>query len=177
MYDKPTIRRLPRVPLDRRAWAFLIDFVTVWIISSLAGNSLLQLPVFILAWLGLRVLVVDKNQGQSLGRWALDMKIIDARFQERIPSLVSLAKREGVVGFGAFLAMVGLNIGLANALSMLLLVSPLLVDCAAAIGDEQLNQAFHDRFAFTRIVSSRRGFSLDLRCKKIVAEIKRSMRK
>lgn len=177
MYDKPTTRRLPRVPIDRRAWAFLIDFITVWLITSLVGNNILQLPVFIIAWLGLRVLVVDRNQGQSLGRWALDMKIIDARFPNKIPNLVSLGKREGVLGFAAFLAMIGLNIGLTNALSMLLFVSPLLFDCGAAIADEQLNQAFHDRFAETIIIQSRRGFSLDLRCKKIVAEIKRSMRK
>lgn len=177
MYDKPTTRRLPRVPIERRAWAFLVDYTTVWVISSLVGNSFLQLPVFICVWLGLRVLVTDRNQGQTLGRWAFDLKIIDARRGDRVPSLISLAKREGVLGFAAFLAMIGLNIGFANGLSLILLMSPLLVDCGAALADEQLNQAFHDRLAETRMIQTRRGFSLDLRCKKIFAEIRRSMRK
>lgn len=177
MYDKPTTRRLPRVPIERRAWAFLVDYITVWVITSLAGNSFLQLPVFMLAWLGLRVLVTDRNQGQTLGRFCFDLRIIDVRHSNRLPSLISLTKREGVLGFAAFLAMIGLKIGLANGLSMLLLISPLLVDCGAALADEKLNQAFHDRLAETRLIQTRRGFSLDLRCKKIFAEIRRSMRK
>ncbi|MGK7876948.1 MAG: RDD family protein [Xenococcaceae cyanobacterium] len=173
--EKPVYRRFPKVPIERRTAAFLIDFVTVWLVSSLAGIAL-QWLVFILAWLALRVLVVEKNQGQSLGRWALDMKVIDARFN-KIPGLVALAKREGIICFGAFLAMIGLNINFRNGISMLLLISPLLADCGFAFADEQLSQAFHDRIAQTIVIQTRRGFSLDLRLKKLLAQLKHNMRR
>ncbi len=178
--EKPAYRRFPKVPIERRASAFLIDFVSVWLVSSIAsGNSFLQLLVFIFAWLVLRVLMVERNQGQSLGRWALDMKVIDLRFN-KIPGLVSLAKREGLLGFAAFLAMIGLNINFRNGISMLLLVSPLLADCGVALADEQMSQAFHDRIANTIVIQTRRGFSLDLRLKKwrdlVLDQLQRNMR-
>lgn len=175
--EQPNYRRFPKVPIDRRAYAFLIDFVTVWLLSSFAGaNFILQFLVFILSWLGLRVILVEKNQGQSLGSYALDMKVIDARFN-RLPGVLPLAKREGVLGGAAFLAMIGLNIGLLNAISMLLLISPLLADCCVALADEERSQAFHDRLAETIVIQSRRGFSLDLRIKKLIAQVRRNMRK
>lgn len=170
-------RRFPKVPIDRRAYAFLIDFVCVWLLSSFAGaNFILQFLVFALSWFGLRVILVEKNQGQSLGSYALDMKVIDARFN-KLPGVLALAKREGILGAAAFLAMIGLNIGLLNAISMLLLISPLLADCGVALTDEERLQAFHDRVAETIVIQTRRGFSLDLRIKKIVAQIRRNMRK
>ncbi|WP_036480211.1 RDD family protein [Myxosarcina sp. GI1] len=176
MYDsKTSYKRFPRVPNDRRIGAFAIDFLTVWFISSFFGVSF-QWLVFILVWLGMRVVLGDKNQGQSLGKWALDIKVIDPRFN-RVPSLVDLAKREGAVGIAAMLATIGLQINFKNGLSMLLLLAPLLVDCAIAIADENYNQALHDRLAQTAVTQTKRGFSLDLRLKKIVAQIRRSMQK
>jgi uncharacterized RDD family membrane protein YckC len=173
--EKPVPSRFPKVPLDRRAYAFLIDFVTVWLLSSFAVGIVKWL-VFLGAWFALRGIVVEKNQGQSLGSWALDMKVIDLRFR-KIPGLLELAKREGIVGLAALLAMVGLEIGFQNGLSMILLISPLLVDCSVALADEELNQAFHDRLAGTIVIPSRRGFSLDLRLKKFWLEWKRKLRK
>lgn len=170
--DRP---RFPKVPLERRAYAFLIDFITVWLLSSFAGTAF-QWLVFLVAWFGLRVIAVERNQGQSLGYWSLDMKVIDVKFK-RIPGILELAKREGIVGFAALLAMFGLNINFANALSMLLLITPLLVDCGLALGDEELNQAFHDRIAGTIVVQTRRGFSLDLRLKKWVRELQQKLRR
>jgi uncharacterized RDD family membrane protein YckC len=173
--DELSYRRFPKVPIERRVGAFLIDFVTVWFVSSFFGNSI-QWLIFLLGWLAMRVILVDKNQGQSLGRWALDMKIIDARFN-KVPDLVTLGKREGILGFIAVLAMYGLEINLRNGLSMLLLLTPLLVDCGIAFTDEELNQAFHDRLALTILIQTPRGYSLDLRLKKLLAQIKNSMRK
>ena len=164
----------PKVPFERRIGAFVIDFVAVWFLSSFFGAF--QWLIFLLAWLGMRVVLVDKNQGQSLGRWALDMKVLDFRY-ERMPELMSLAKREGIVGFAAMLAMYGLQRSFVDALSMLLLNIPLLVDCLAALVDADFNQALHDRFTDTIIVPTQRGFSLDLRLKKIFAELKKSMQK
>lgn len=165
----------PKVPFERRTIAFLIDFVAVWLLSSFFGAF--QWLIFLLAWLGIRVVLVDKNQGQSLGRWALDMRVIDFRY-ERMPELMSLAKREAIVGFAAMLSMYGFQGGFVKGLLyMLMLNIPLLVDCLAALVDEDFNQALHDRFTDTAIVPSQRGFSLDLRLKKIFAELKNNMQK
>lgn len=157
-------RKFPKVPIERRAGAFLIDFVTIWLISSFVAGVWRWL-VFILSWLILRVIVVERNRGQSLGRWALDIKLIEARFS-KIPSITTLIKREAITGGLALLAMIGLNINFSNGLSMLILISPLIIDGCIALTDEQYNQAYHDRLVETIIIQTERGFSLDLRLKK-----------
>jgi uncharacterized RDD family membrane protein YckC len=175
--DKPTSRRFPRVPFERRTYAFLIDFILVWLISSIAGNNwLLELLLFTFAWLVLRVVVVDRNKGQSLGRWALDMRIIDPR-SNKTPGIATLAKREGILGLAAFFAMIGLKVNFANPISLFIFISPLFADGATALGDEEYSRTFHDRFSQTLIIGTRRGFSLDLRIKKLINEFKRSRRK
>lgn len=181
MYDdyqpEPDYRKYPKVPLDRRTGAFAIDFLCVWFISSFfASNLFFQWLVFIPTWLIWRVLIVEKNQGQSLGRWALDLKIIDPRFN-RLPDLLTLFKREIIIGCGSALAIAGLQINVRNGLSMLLLLAPLLIDCSLALLDETNNLAFHDRVAGTFSVQTERGFSLDLRLKKIFGQIQRRVRK
>lgn len=163
-----------KVPFERRIGAFLIDFVAVWFLSSFFGAF--QWLIFLLAWLGMRVVLADKNQGQSLGRWALNMRVIDFRY-ERMPELMTLVKRESIVGFAAMLAMYGFQGIVKGLLYILLLNVPLLVDCLAALVDGDFNQALHDRFTDTVIVPTQRGFSLDLRLKKIFAELKRNMQK
>jgi uncharacterized RDD family membrane protein YckC len=174
---EPFHTRFPKVPIERRAAAFFIDFVGVWLVSSLLGfNLFVQMVVFMLLWMILRVVLVSGNQGQSLGRWALDMKLLEAKYR-KIPGLVTLAKREGILGFCALLAMIGLNIGLANGISMLVLIFPLVADCCSALADEEAQQAFHDRIARTIVIQTRRGFSLDLRLKKLVAQVRRHMQK
>lgn len=178
MYIEPPRERIPRVPLDRRAYAFLIDYVTIWLITSLLGgnNFFLQLVVFIIAWLGMRVLLVSANHGQSLGRWALDLKVTDIRFR-RTPSLLNLTKREAIAGFGAFLAMIGLNLTFINPFSTLLLVSPLLGLCSMALIDDDRNQTLYDRLAQTSIIPTRRGFSLDIRLRRVYWEVKKALKK
>jgi uncharacterized RDD family membrane protein YckC len=172
----PLSKRFPKVPLERRVYAFLIDFVSVWLISSMAGSWPLQAIIFVAAWYGLRVAWTSRNQGQSLGAWAMDLKVIDLRFR-RIPDLVTLGKREAIAGGAALLAMAGLNLFFVNSFSTLLLVSPLLADCGSALADEQYNQAFHDRLSGTVIIPTKRGFSLDLRVKRLLDEFKYRMRK
>lgn len=173
--NKP-MRRYPKVPLDRRFWAFFVDFVCAWILSGLAGTApALQGFIFLGAWFGLRVGIVERNQGQSLGSWAFDMKVIDIRY--RIPDLVSLSKREGILGGLSMVAMYGLQINFLNPISMLILISPLFACCAVAIADEEFNQAFHDRIAGTYTIQTQRGFSLDLRIKEIIAELRDNMQR
>lgn len=172
--DELTYRRFPKVPIERRMGAFVIDFLVVCFLSSFFGIGVRWL-IFLMIWLLLRVIVVDRNQGQSLGRYALDMKVIDSRYN-RLPDLIALGKREGLLGFGSMLASLGLY-NFSNGLLLLFLLTPLLVDCIPAFFDEDLERAFHDRLAETMIVQTPRGFSLDLRLKKIFAEIQRNMRR
>ena len=73
------LRRYPRAPLWRRGAALAIDGIVVGIPSSL-GSPGFQFVGFALLWAILRMVVVAKNQGQSLGRWALDMRVIDGEF-------------------------------------------------------------------------------------------------
>lgn len=180
MYDdykpKPDYKRYFKVPLDRRVGAFAIDFLSVWFVSSFfASNLFFQWLVFLPGWLIMRVLLVEKNQGQSLGRWALDLKVIDPRFN-RLPDLLALFKREIITGCASALAIAGLQ-NFTSGLEMLLLLSPLAVDCSLALLDEETNLAGHDRVADTFMIQTERGFSLDLRLKKILGKIQRRMRK
>jgi uncharacterized RDD family membrane protein YckC len=181
MYDdnipgKLDYRKYPKVPLDRRAWAFASDFLSVWFISAFFATSLIvQWLVFLICWWILRVLIVEKNQGQSLGTWLFDIKVIDPRLS-RLPDLLSLSKRELMVGVGAALAIAGIQ-NFSSGLTLLLLITPLAIDCSLALLDEETNLAGHDRVAQTFMVQTERGFSLDLRVKKIFGQIQRRMRK
>lgn len=169
----------PKVPVERRAAALLIDLFAVGLVSSLIGGSITAVAfVFIVTWLGMRVVWVAKNQGQSLGRWAFDMKVVDARMGGT-PGLQELFKREALVGVGAMLFYVGLvslvTLGSAAAWALLLFI-PLPLDCSLAFADRGQRQAFHDQIGRTLVVQTRRGYSLDLKIKRLVAEAKRRVK-
>ena len=104
------------------------------------------------------------------------MKVIHYRFN-RVPDLITLGKREGMTGFFAMLASFGLTINFNNGIVMLLLASPILVDCISAMFDEDLDRAFHDRLAETIVIQTARGYSLDIRLKKLLVTIRRNMQK
>ena len=89
------------------------------------------------------------------------MKIIDLRIKS-LHGILELSKREAIAGGGAALMMVGLNTFFGNPLSLILLSSPLFAECGMAIGDEQLNRAFHDRIGGTSVIPTSRGLSLYL---------------
>ena len=160
-------RRFPRVPLERRAAAFAVDFGVASLLSALFGG--LYIPAFVLAWLGLRVVLVSKNRGQSLGQWLFDMKTIDPKYRS-IPGLSELAKREALTGAGSLLVLIGIaNLSATNAWIVLTPI-PLLVDCSFAFTDEEFRQAYHDRLARTVMAQTRRGYSLDIKAKKLFAQ-------
>ncbi|MFB2939067.1 RDD family protein [Aerosakkonemataceae cyanobacterium BLCC-F154] len=168
--------RFPRVKLWRRTLAFLIDFLVIWMIGGLFAAILPILPFFILFlafWLAYRVVLVSRNHGQSLGRYALDVTLVDSRFNS-VPQLLILSKREGILGLAAALAAIGLNAISLNPAGILLVI-PLVVDCGFA-WTEDSRRAFHDRVAKTLVVGSRRGYSLDLKVKRLVAELTRNMK-
>jgi uncharacterized RDD family membrane protein YckC len=160
--------RPPKIPLGRRGWAFGIDFVAAWLVSSLLGGNWV---VFLLVWFGLRVILPIRNFGQSLGRYALDIKLVDDRFY-KTPGFMELAKREGITGIGAMLAAIALaQLNPATGFYLLFLL-PLGLDCGVAFADPTAQLAFHDRVAGTLVVGVRRGYSLDLKVKKWVAIVR-----
>ena len=60
----------PKVSICRRAGASCIDAIAVWLPSLLlSANPIIQTIFFVLLWLIMRVAIVRKNKGQSLGRW------------------------------------------------------------------------------------------------------------
>lgn len=173
MYNEESlIRRQPKAPIERRTWAFVTDFILIWLFSSLSQNLLIELLIFSLLWFILRAIIVYQNKGQSLGRWLFDLKIIDQK-SNRLPDLLTLVKREGIVCIGAFIAMIGLKINFRDFLLMLLFLVPLLIDLFTALTDDEYNRSFHDRFTNTLIIQTKRGFSLDLRLKKWYKEIRK----
>lgn len=177
-------KHYPKAEIGRRGMALGLDFLGVWLVSSLLGSNSIgiqftQILVFVIGWLVLRVLVVYNNQGQSLGRWAFDLKILeveDGQVVGRIPELQALLKREAIICFGTLLVSIALNNIRANPTAILLLL-PLAIDCGNALSDTQLRQALHDRYAGTFIVSSRRGYSLDLKVKRLVEKVRRNVRR
>ncbi|MDJ1178478.1 RDD family protein [Roseofilum sp. BLCC_M91] len=173
MFSAPPDRYFPRAPLSRRTAAFAMDLTLIWLFCAIAGRSLF-LPAFVLAWFTARIFVVLKNKGQSLGRYAFDLRVVDST--GRTPLFSDLLKREAILGVGSILALGGLNaLNPANAWSLLLML-PLGVDCGWAFAETNWRQAFHDQVAGTLMVQSRRGYSLDLKLKQILAQLQKRMR-
>lgn len=168
----------PKVSLERRVAAFAIDLTLVALISSLLTTSPWpRTLLFIILWLGMRVVWVSKNQGQSLGRWALDMRVIDLRLN-RTPGLYELIKREGFLALCAALTVAGLAGLTSRNASVLILMLPLVLDiCVALVDQERHPQAFHDRLAHTIIIGSRRGYSLDIKLRYLLDTLERNMRR
>ena len=167
--DLGSPRRFPRVPNERRIAAFAIDFGAASLLSTLGGASGI-IPLYLLSWYGLRVILVVKNQGQSLGRWALDMKVLDPKLRA-LPGLLELTKRETVTGLGSLLILLGLvNLNPTNGF-ILVAPIPLCIDCGLAFLDADFRQAWHDRVARTVIIQTHRGYSLDIKVKKIFAQV------
>jgi uncharacterized RDD family membrane protein YckC len=169
--------RYPKVPLWRRGAALAVDAVIVGLFSSLMGMSAIaQLVAFMIGWLLLRVAWVVQNKGQSLGRWAFDMVVIDGRLK-KIPGLKELFRREGILGLATFLALSGLtNFNPAHPWAPLLLL-PLAADCGLAYLDREQQRALHDQWTGTLIVPSRRGYSLDIKLKRLLADLRGRMKK
>ncbi|NEP38316.1 MAG: RDD family protein [Okeania sp. SIO2G4] len=172
------IPQLPKAPLSRRVAAFSIDALVVWFLSAIISNNWFTFILFFMVlWIITRVLVVYKNYGQSIGHYALDMKVLDTRYQ-RNPGILDLSKREGILALSGALAMLGIsNLTSGNA-AVLLLIMPLFLDFTVALVDiERYQQAFHDRIAQTIVVGTMRGYSLDIKVKRLVDEAKRYVRR
>jgi hypothetical protein len=176
-------RHFPKGDLTRRGMALALDFFCAWFLSSIfrsnqIGIQFTQIFVFIFAWLIFRVVIVYNNHGQSLGRWAFDLKILEVANGEivnRIPQFQTLLLREGVICFSSLLLSIFLGNIILNPAAVVLLL-PLIIDGGAALSDTQRGQTFHDRFFQTIIISSQRGYSLDIKIKRLLEKFPRNMR-
>lgn len=173
-------KHFPRVDFPRRGGALAVDFVITWLISSIFGSTSQgiqfgQIILFLLLWAILRILLVSNNQGQSIGRWAFDIKLLTLN-RGRVPDLQTLCKREAIVGIGALLVAIAIN-NLARNPTAILFVIPLAIDCGVAFSNQPQRQALHDRYAGTMIVSSQRGYSLDIKIKRLVETMRRNVRR
>jgi uncharacterized RDD family membrane protein YckC len=168
----------PKAPIGRRVGAFCIDAIAVGLPSLLIGtNPIVHTVFFVLFWLTMRVAVARKNQGQSLGHWALDVKVADTRLN-RTPGVQELCKREAVLGTCAALAFAGIGGLTSTNAAVLLLLLPLAIDCSVAFTDtERFPQAFHDRLAGTIVIGSRRGYSLDIKVRRLLDQVQSNVRR
>ena len=171
------VTQLPRAPLARRVAAFCIDTGVIWLLSALLSNNwFLGTLVFLLFWLVLRVFLVAKNKGQSLGRWAFNLRVIDARYQ-RTPGIIELFKREGMLALAAALAVRGVTGLTSGNAAVLLLFLPLFLDWVVALVDtDRYQQAFHDQVSKTLVIGAMRGYSLDLKVRRLIDKIRKYMR-
>ncbi len=167
-------RHFPKVPMERRIAAFAVDMGVVCLLSSLGGGSF-YIPFFLFIWFGLRVVLVERNKGQSLGRWAFDTRVIEPRYGST-PGLKELVVREAIAGAGVLLVLIGLmNLSPTNGFILVALI-PLLIDCIFAWLDTDYRQALHDRIARTLVVQTRRGYSLDIKLKNLFAKANRRVK-
>lgn len=167
----------PKVPTWRRCVALSIDFCLIGLIcASVGARGVTLFLLFIVGWLTSRVLVVFKNQGQSLGRWAFDIRVVDVQ-RNRTPRLLELIKREMILGIGAFIFLLSLGSLTAGNAGILLLMLPIFLDCGAVLFDTRRHpQTVHDRIGQTIVIGSRRGYSLDIKIRYLIDKVKREMK-
>ena len=177
--ERRSKRRDPQsVEVWRRSAALAIDGVAAWLVGALLGgnNAGLSSLVFLVVWLVVRVAIPLRQSGQSLGRWALDSRLIDYRYR-KTPELPVLLQREVILGLEVLLVTTGLSKGLLPSQSnWLLLLLPLAIDSIFILADNNRQQMLHDRISQTMVVFTRRGFSLDLKLRRLMAQVRQRMK-
>jgi len=164
---------LPKVSIGRRAAAFCIDVSAVGLPSLLLGtNFIVKAIIFVLLWLIMRVAIVRKNQGQSLGRWLLGMRVVDTKYQ-RTPAVQQLCKREALLGICTASYLVGLwaNSHYNEYIDRpVMLLMPLQFDAmfASVSQSKRFPRALHDRLGQTIVVGTRRGYCLHLKVRRLL---------
>ncbi len=149
---------LPKLaPWGKRIGAFALDFGLGLGVSYLAQGlaSLLGADAgavdmtgyiaFFATWLVNRGYFQSRPEGQSLGKWLLNIKTWDPE-TEASPHLIRSLAREGVLSLFV--------------LTEALLV-PLVADGLFAFFDKEKRQSIHDRAGRTLVVESERGYHLD----------------
>ena len=105
------------------------------------------------------------------------MRVVDTRFN-RTPGFQELCKREGLLGIFTAIAILGLKAITSGNASILILLVPLGGDAIVAIGDTgRYRQTFHDRIGDTIIIGTPRGYSLDIKVRKLLDQVQRNVRR
>jgi len=165
---EPAYSRYPLATINQRLGALIVDFLSCWFMAelilsllSITTSNPLRLFTFICTWFIFRVFVAARGQGQSLGRWLMSIRVIDAEFGK-------------TAGLGAFLKrevfVFACSLFLIETITSTFIVFawiPFAADAAFAIVDEEKRQAFHDRFSRTISIQSRKGFQIDQKLGKL----------
>ena len=142
--------------LGKRVGAFAIDFGVGLGVSYVAQGvasmfgaggeavAIMGYGGFFGAWLANRAYGQSRT-GQSIGKWALNMKTIDTQTDEP-PSLIRSVAREGVS---------------ALAIATEALVVPGIADGLLAVFDKEKRQTLHDRAVGTKVIDCTEGYKLD----------------
>lgn len=179
---EPAYYRLALARLAQRNAALIVDFITCaflgQLIEALLGlsNSGLGLIIFGIAWLINRVVIAGKNQGQSLGRWLLSIRVVDMTYG-KTAGVLELLKRESVIYLGMAFVLAGFSSGgLTNTISLFALI-PIIADGVIALADSEKMQTLHDRLAGTIVIVCRKGLQLDQKITKLFGQASRSASK
>jgi len=174
MKTDPAYARYALAEVSQRLGALLLDLLSIWFLTELVealigvtDSSLLGLTLFCLMWGIFRVLVVNRNQGQSFGRWLMSLRVVDYMYG-KTAGVAALVRRELVILVAAFFFLETLTTTLV-VFSWL----PLVFDIAFAIADSEKRQSFHDRLSGTIVIQSRKGFQLDQRLTRIFGQVTR----
>ncbi|NJL43439.1 MAG: RDD family protein, partial [Pseudanabaena sp. SU_2_4] len=149
------------------------------LIEALLGlsNSGLGLSNF-LAWPGCSIVFLSrgKNQGQSLGRWLVSIRVVDMMYGKSA-GVFELAKREAAIYLCMALVLAGFNSGgLTNTISFFALI-PIVIDGIIALADSEKMQTLHDKLSGTIVIVSRKGLQLDQKIAKLLGQASRSASK
>ncbi|NJK35854.1 MAG: RDD family protein [Oscillatoriales cyanobacterium SM2_2_1] len=174
MKTDPAYTRYALAEVGQRLGALLIDLLSIWFLTELVealigvtDNSFLGLTIFCLMWGLFRILVVNRNQGQSFGRWLMSLRVVDYMYG-KTAGVSALVRRELVILIAAFILLETITTTLV-VFSWL----PLAFDIAFAIADSAKRQSFHDRLSGTIVIQSRKGFQLDQRLTRIFGQVTR----
>ena len=149
----------------KRAGAFAIDFgiglgasYFAQGVASMFGAgpetvALMGYGAFFGTWLVNRA-YGQSTTGQSVGKWALNIKTVDTQTDEP-PSLIRSVAREGVSSL--LIATEALGV-------------PLVADSLFAVFDKDKRQSLHDRAARTQVVNCEEGYQLDAKLSEFLEE-------
>lgn len=117
--------------------------------------SMIGYGTFFGTWLVNRGYFQSRPEGQSFGKWLLNIKTIDTE-TEQSPTLIRSVAREGVTSL--FI--------LTEALAI-----PLIADGLFAMFDKEKRQSLHDRAGRTQVVEAEEGFHLDDKAKQYLQDL------
>lgn len=162
---EPAYTRLPLASLSARIGGFVIDFLACYLLAQLVRELLgwggwVQL-LFVPIWLGDRVLF----NGQSLGRWAMSLRVVNVNYGKPTGTLLLLRREALILGFLLVLINSLDQNGMITSLTLFAPL-PLIADLVFAAADTLKRQTIHDRLGESIVIFTRKGLQLDLKLTK-----------